>query len=548
VIDFTLFQKPQRYIGNEWNVIKKTHDNKITFCLGYPDSYEIGMSNLGLRIVYGLLNSDPDALCERLFMPGADLAGYLEKEDKPLFSLETKTPVKDFDIIGFHMGHELNYTNFLKMLELSKIELFADKRQKQTVIASAIANPEPLAMFVDVFFLGEFEESSQIFLDTIKNHKSKEKRLEALSRIEGFYVPGLYESRLIDNQYRLIRKNTQAGFPVKRVYTKDFENAFVPVNWLTPYTSITHDRVPIEIARGCPSHCTFCQARSVYFPYRQRSPDRILSVMKEIYARSGYDQFSLLGLSTSQHSQIHEIVDSCGKFCQKNRIGLSLPSIRVDDVIGPLHSKLKKLRKISLTVAVESANTKLRESLNKQIDIGKLFEAADAIKSLGGRQIKLYFMFGFPGESNKELFEISALIASLLARSRLNITASINIFIPKPFSRWESMPLQSQAIINEKKEILSASLPRKKSLKFTLGSYHRSFLETILSRGDRKVGEAIHRAYKSGALYDAYGEHFSWRIWQKAIEDSGIDTTDYTTKKYDNFPWSFIGSGGCNGC
>lgn len=539
-MNFAQFQKPQRYIGNEWNVIKKSHPDKIKICIAFPDLYEIGMSNLGIRIIYGLLNEYPDVVCERAFMPGLDLAEYLKSEEKKLFTLESKSPLDEFEVLGFNLGFELNYTNFLSMLELSKIPLFADKRENVIVLGGGIANPEPLAQFTDVFFMGEFEEISDKFINVLRKFKDKNARLNALSKLEGFYVPSFYDVSLNDNAYVFNKNESNANFPIKRVYVKDLDKSFYPLNWLTPHTQITQDRVPIEIARGCPNRCTFCQARSFYFPYRQRKTSTIKHMVKKIYDNTGYENFSFLSLSASDHSSIKDIISDSYEYCDARRIGLALPSLRVDDILGELNEQLARLKKTSITVAVEAATNRLRETLNKKIDISKLFEAAKLIRSLNIKHIKLYFMFGFPDESAEDLHAIGQFLNILRKNSKLSLNVSINVFIPKPYSLWEGVKMEEESILESKKQIILKSLPKTRNIKVSISNIRKSILEGIVSRADRKFASVIYRAFLKGARFDGSKENFSWKIWDESMLEEGINYTQYLNYKTKNFPWSFI--------
>jgi radical SAM family uncharacterized protein len=545
IMDYTIFQKPQRYIGNEYNVIKKTHSGKIKICISYPDMYELGMSNLGLRILYGLLNEFDDVLCERVFMPGDDLAEFLRTQKKDLFSLETKTPLCQFEVLGFNFNYELNYTNFLHILDLGGIPIKACERKDVIILGGGISNPEPVAEFVDVFFLGEFEETAQSFIEVLRKHKDKEDRLKALSQIDGFYVPKFYSSVFHENRYYFEKTYSAAKFPIKRVFVKNLDKSFYPRKWLTPHTHIIHDRVPMEIARGCPNRCVFCQARALYYPYRERSVSTIHKLIAETYQNSGYENFSLLSLSASDHSCIEGLIDDATDYFQERKIGLSLPSLRIDDILGRLSTKLNKIKKTSLTVAVEAAGEELRNRLNKKIDINKLLEAAKIIKALKIKQIKLYFMFGFPQETEEDLIAIGRFLSDLSRDSRLLLNVSINIFIPKPFSLWENVAMQTESELTIKRGIILKNIPRRRNIKLSLSFLKKSILEAVTARADRRFSSVIYRAFLKGARFDGYKEHFSWEIWKKAMEEEGIDYRFYLDAATENFPWTHIKDGRC---
>lgn len=539
-MNYSQFQKPQRYIGNELNVIKKTHWQKIKICLAYPDIYEIGMSNLGLHILYGMLNSFSTVVCERTFMPGEDYFKFLDKKKKPLLSLETKTPLSHFDIIAFNLSHELNSTNVLHMLKLGKIPLFAHERKETIVIGGGIPNPEPYTEFIDLFYIGEFEEKAPDFVNILNCYKDKESRLRAFSEIEGFYVPKFYNIEIESNKYIINKKYSYAHDKIKRIYVKDLNKSYFPLKWLTPYIQIIHDRVPIEIARGCPHQCTFCQARAVYAPYRQKRKDVILNQLKTVYQNTGYENFSFLSLSASNHSQIEEIIDQGFNFCQERKIGLSLPSLRINDILSKLYTKLIPLKKTSLTVAIEAARPCLREKINKRIDTNQLFEAAHILKSLKIKHLKIYFMFGFPQETDEDLIAIGEFVNKLYFQTKININLSINIFCPKPFSLWENVPMEKEEQIEKKRALLIQTLPRRRNINLSMSSTKHSLIETIISRADRSFHKVILNAYTKGDIFSGHKENFKYNIWEEAMKEEQFDYRRLLEAKTENFPWSFI--------
>jgi len=540
MLEWSSFKKPQRYLGNEWNVIKKSHSGRVTVCLCYPDLYEIGMSNLGFRIIYSRLNSFKDIVCERSFMPDEDLYLYLKEQKLKLFSLETKTALSDFEIVGFNFDYELNFTNFLAMLSASGIELKSKERNDVIVLGGGAANPESLCEFVDVFFLGEFEEKAVSFVDIVRRYIDKEARLKALSEVEGFYVPSFYDVYKKGRKYVFEKKYKYAKLPLKKVHVKNLDNSFSPVDWLTPYTSITHDRAQIEIARGCPNRCFFCQARSMYFPYRERSPVRVLELADGIYKKSGYENISLLALSASNYSNIESLVSDLVDYCSKRTIGLSLPSLRIEDVVDKLHKYLFRIKKVSATFAVEAATQRLRDTINKKIDIKKLMEAARVLRSLHSRRIKLYFMYGLPFEEDDDLIAIKGFLEKLIGDSHLKINLSINIFIPKPFSHFENVMMNSKKELERKRSIILASVPRNSGIKISIASPYKSMLEAVISRADRRFSSLLYEAYILGAHFDAYGERFNRYAWDEAFERTGFDINEYLSKDTDNFSWSHI--------
>lgn len=538
MIDLSTVQKPQRYIGNEWNVIKKSHQEKIPVCISYPDLYEIGMSNLGLRIIYGLFNEFEDVACERVFLPGDDLSAALFKNDSKLFSLETKTPLDKFEAVGFNLSCELNFINFLKILKLGGIPLKARERTNIIVFAGGIANPEPLAEFVDLFYLGEFEEGINKFVEVFRKHKDKKARLKALSEVEGFYVPQFYNVSICTNKYQFDKLYKYAQFPLKRTSVKNLDDSYYPLNWLTPHTQIIHDRVAIEIARGCPNACVFCQARAVYYPYREKKVSTVFDIAKNIYKSSGYENISLLSLSASDYSNIEELLDVLITEFKDKRVGLSLPSLRIDGSLGKLYRKLLFLKKTSLTVALEAASDSLRNKLGKKIDTNKLFDAAKLIKSLNLRTIKLYLMIGFPEETDEDLLLIGSFLERLQRDTGLSINVSINIFVPKPFSLWENAWMPDEEILEKKIKLLLSSVPKRRSISLSISQTKRSILEAILSRADRNFSSVILEVFNASGTVAAD----SWKIWHEAMKKYAIDYKAYLQSENENFPWSFVDS------
>ncbi len=534
------FQKPQRYIGNELNVIKKNHSNKTSFCLCYPNLYEIGMDNLGLRIIYGLLNSYPDIVCERLFLPGQDLLEFLKSQKKPLFSLETKTELNKFDFIGFNFGYELNYLNFLEMLEAGGVAVESKKRKDTIVIGGGIANPQPLADFVDVFCLGEFEAVTSALVRVLRKKKTKFERLKALSENENFYLPSFYDFSFFNNKYQLKKRNSQTAFLLKRAKLESLDKSFFPIDWLTPHSKLVQDRVPLEIARGCPNSCNFCQARNIYRPYREKNVKTIINQIKRIYKKTGYENFSLLSLSTSNYSMIEELLEEIIPFARKNRISLSLPSLKIGDSLISIYRKLLPLQKTPLTVAIEAGTQKLREKLNKPIEVNKLFNYTDTLYRFGLRSIKVYFMYGFPDESQEDLESIGVLIRRLQQQTQFKINVSINLFIPKPCSRWEDVPFCGIEEARIKKKIILKSIPKSRRIKVNFSDLDKSLIETVLSRADNKISPALLRLHKKQKKLTDKNKIFSWPIWEKALSSEGIDWKRYLDVGTENFPWSFI--------
>ncbi len=539
-MNFLDFQRPQRYLGNELNAVKKNHSGKISFCLCYPDLYEIGMDNLGLRIIYGLLNSFPDIVCERSFLPGPDLIDYLKTTQKPLFSLETKTPLSQFDLIGFNFSYELNFLNFLTMLEAGGIPLEAEKRKKNIIIGGGIANPQPLASFVDAFCLGEFEAVCADLIHALRGHKNKKSRLQALSRAEGFYVPSFYNFYFSGKKYEFEKKYPKARLPLKRAKVKNLNESFFPLKWLTPHTKLIQDRVPLEIARGCPNNCNFCQAKNIYQPYREKSAGHIEKTIKEVYKNSGYESFSLLSLSSSNYSSIELLLEKIIPFVQENKILLSLPSLKIGDSMVTIYKKLLSFQKTPLTVAVEAGTDNLRKKLNKNIEVEKLFAWAETLPKLGLEQIKVYFMYGFPQEKKEDLIAIGNFIRKLKEKTRLKINASINLFIPKPCSRWENIPFCQIEDAKAKKSIILNNIPFSKKIKITTSQLDKSLIEVILSRADADIGPVLLNIQKKWHKLTKENKLFSWEIWKEEFRKEKIDWQRYTKAETLNFPWSFI--------
>jgi len=538
--------KPARYIGGELGSVVKDHSSvDVSVCLCFPDTYEIGMSHLGLRILYDLLNRRPDCAAERVFSPWVDMEDRLRSGGIPLFSLETKTPVKDFDIFGFSIQYELSFTNVLNILSLSGIPLKSSERDATfpLVIAGGACslNPEPMADFIDLFVVGEAEESILEIIDKLKAHKNSGKADKAallvdMSRIEGVYVPSLPEE----------------GRKVRKRFVRDLAKSMDIQNWIVPYIEIVHDRLSIEIMRGCPNTCRFCQARSAFYPLRILKADKVVEIARRLYQKTGYDEVSLLSLSSSDHPELEDIVRRLAEEFKDKGISIALPSLRAKAYVGELSGIFASTRKTSLTFAPEAGTQRLRDVIQKNIDIEELFSVARQAYRSGYRLLKLYFMIGLPSETREDLDGIIDLAVRL---SRLKkevdghpaqLNLSVSNFIPKPHTLFQRHGMDTMEGLLEKQEYLRSSLKKfKGSIRPTFHDARASILECILARGDRRLGRVILDAARSGARFDAWSNFFNFSLWQDAFKKHGVCQTEYLGPKQDSdpLPWGFIDIG-----
>jgi radical SAM family uncharacterized protein len=555
-------RKPARYIGSEVNSSHKSNAGKIiSFALCFPGLYEIGMSNLGLRIIYGLLNNRKGCSCERFFLPDTDMLSLIKEKEADLVSLESRRLLGEFDIIGFSLQHELDYTNVLAMLELGRIPFYSRQRRSDfpLLIAGgpALANPEPIADFFDCIIIGEAEEVLLEFIAEFKRLKSKVSKfelLESLACLEGVYVPSLYKP-IYDNQgsFKTLQvQSEEAPALIKRRLVKDLDASFFPADWVVPYISISHDRILMELMRGCPHHCYFCQARNIYAPFRIRSKDTVLALASHAQKESGYEEIALLGLSASDHPQIAEIVSSLLERFQKQRVSISLGSLRPSEKIAPLLANIAAIRKTGLTLAIESASQRLRKIINKSVDIQALKELIAASYSQGYRRVKLYFMFGLPFETKADLEAIADLVFELahiggVFRKNIFFTVSINAFIPKPHTVFQWLAMDDLAGLQEKKRFLILSIRRKiRNIKIDFRPFETAMLEALFSRGDRRLAALIVQAYRKGALFDGYTDRFNLSAWQEALKLCNINISDYIHRQIscgESLAWDHIALG-----
>ncbi|MBU1125601.1 MAG: TIGR03960 family B12-binding radical SAM protein [Candidatus Omnitrophica bacterium] len=557
--------KPGRYIGQEWNIPGKDFCRAPLQCvLAFPDVYEIGMSNLGIRILYGILNSLQGVSCERVFCPETDMEEQLRKGREKLFSLETKRPLGAFDILGFSLGYELCYTNVLRMLELADIPLNALQRTNQHPLVigggPCVMNPEPLHAFFDLFIIGEAEEAIVELLRIYQQHKeayragtlSKEDLLLYCAKVEGVYVPSLYQVRYTSEgriaEYQPLRENIPAK--VKKRFVKDLNASYFPVSWLVPYIQIVHDRIFLEVTRGCPNRCVFCQARSQYFPYRQRAPQEVLRLAEEAYQCTGYEEIAVGGLSMSDYTHIEELLRQLVDRFQERAVGISLPSLKAKSLVGGLSSVMARIRKAGLTFAPEAGTVRLRELLAKDFIEEEFFQALTKAYAAGYQHIKLYFMIGFPFEEEADLeaivdFSLRASEArKQFGKGGALVNVSLSTLIPKPHTSLQWSAMESLQRIKEKQSYVRMKNKYRK-LQFSFHNPPMSFLEGVLSRGDRRLSEVILRAHQAGARFDAWSNHFQFGIWQKAFEEEGIDPEFYLRQipLESTLPWDIIDVG-----
>jgi len=557
--------RPAQYLGNEWNAGKGDFSSStVSFALGFPDLYEVGMSNLGLRIIYGVLNNLPGVVCERFFALEADMEASLKNAKRRLFSWESNQELISFDMLGFSLGSELNYTNVLSILDLAGLPLESCLRNQEypLVIAGgpATLNPEPMHEFFDLFIIGEAEEAIVELLNLYRKYKddykaarlTKEDLLIKLAKIQGVYVPSLYapDYNLAGGLANFSPRFANLPLKIKKRIVSDFDSAYFPCNWMVPYVQTIHDRITLEIMRGCPHRCRFCQARSQYYPLRIRSKEKIISLANLSYTSSGYEELSLAGLSVGDYPEIETLVwDLTNSFSQQ-AVNLSLPSLKAKALLGKVSTLIAKIKKTGLTFAPEAGTPRLRQVLAKDFSEVEFFEAIAQAYRAGYQHLKLYFLIGLPGERQEDLQGIIDFAqAASEAKRKINGTAaqiniSINPLIPKPHTPLQWQKMDSIEAIQEKQNYLRSHCKNRR-LKFNFHNFQMGFLEGVLSRGDRLLGKVILGAYKRGARFDAWSNYFSFTRWQEAFSECGIDPQKYLDEKLTTsiLPWDFIDTG-----
>jgi len=562
---FLSIHKPAQYMGNEWNSSKKNFASaSVSLALGFPDLYEVGMSNLGLRIIYGLVNEVEEFVCERFFAPEVDMDAALRAANKRLFSLESRRELIDFDLLGFSLGSELNYTNVLSILDLAGLPLESALRNQQFPLVigggPSVLNPEPIADIFDLFIIGEAEEAIVELLNLYKNLKvdyksgklSKAELLIQLSKIAGVYVPSLYalDYNAAGEIVAFYPKVKGMPLKIKKRIVKDFDAAYFPSSWIVPYVTTVHDRVTLEIMRGCANHCRFCQARTQYYPLRIRSKERVINLANLACAASGYEELSLTGLSVSDYPGLETLVFELMQLFKEDCVNLSLPSLKAKALLGEVATLIAKVKKTGLTFAPETGTPRLRQALAKDFSEEDFFKAISAAFAAGYQHLKLYFLIGLSGETNVDLDGIidfvnrSSEAKRKISGSAAQINVSINPLIPKPHTPLQWSKMETIAAIQEKQSYLRLHCKNRR-IKFNFHSFQMGFLEGVLSRGDRKLSKVILSAYRKGAKFDAWSNYFSFNKWLEAFSDCGIDPQVYLNEKSVTsiLPWDFIDMG-----
>lgn len=561
----SMVQKPGRYTGGELNsVIKNPEDVDIRFAFCFPDTYEIGMSHLGMKILYSLLNKREDTWCERVFAPWVDMEELMRKNDVPLFALESSDEIKDFDVIGFTLQYELCYTNVLNMLDLAGVPVRSADRKSLTPLVigggPCVCNAEPIADFFDLTLPGEGEEVLNELMDLFKEYKkkgaSKEEFLKAAAKIEGVYVPSFYEfSYNDDNTIKSVTPSNGAPERVKKRIISDLNTVFYPESFVVPFIDIVHDRAVEEIFRGCIRGCRFCQAGFLYRPIREKSSDTVNKQCRSLCDTTGYDEISLSSLSTSDYTQLQSLLEGIFSWSEDDKVSVSLPSLRVDNFSDELMEKLQKVRKSGLTFAPEAGTQRLRDAINKNVTEREVIETSRKAFSGGWTNVKLYFMMGLPTETNEDVVGIADLAQKVVDEfyknpnkpkgKGVNVSISVSCFVPKPFTpfQWEAQDTMEQ--LKAKQHLLLESV---KSRKISV-SYHdarTSFLEGVFARGDRRLCDVMERAWRKGCRFDSWDECFSFEKWMEAFEECGVDPYFYTSRKrsYDEIlPWDHMDYG-----
>lgn len=560
-------EKPSRYVGGELNqVIKNPKDVNIRFAFCFPDVYEVGMSHLGTRILYHTINERKNTYCERVFAPWPDMETLMRKSDIKLFTLETKTPLDQFDMLGFTLQYEMSYTNILNMLDMSGITIRASERGEDEPIIMAggpcAYNPEPLYDIVDFFEIGEGEEMMDDVLEVYARHKAngkvnKKEFLREISHIGGIYVPSLYDVSY--NEDGTIREFTpkyeDVPAKVKKRIVNNFDKVSFPDEMIVPYTDIVHDRVVLETARGCTNGCRFCQAGMIYRPVREKTTNTLIEQARKALKATGYDEVSLASLSICDYSNIQNLISSLVLEHEADKVGIALPSIRVDAFSVDLIKEIQKVRKTGLTFAPEAGSQRMRDIINKGLTEERILEAAKSAFESGWSTIKLYFILGLPYETTEDAAGIGELAEKMadvyfeipkdVRNKGLKITVSTSILVPKPFTPFQWAPMARPEIVDERIKAVRGAI-KSRSIVYNYHEQETSFMEAVFARGDRRTCDVLIKAFEKGAKFDGWSEYFNMEIWNEAMEECNLDSEFYVyrEREYDEIlPWDFIDIG-----
>lgn len=565
-------EKPARYLGNEYNAVYKDPKKvDIRFAMCFPDVYEIGMSYLGIQIIYDMLNQREDTYCERLYSPWMDLDAIMRERHIPLFALESQDAVKDFDFLAMTLQYEMCYTNVLQILDLSQIPLKSKDRtlEHPFVIGGGPCayNPEPLAEFFDIFYIGEGETVYNELMDCYKIWKKKggtrKEFLVEAAKIPGLYVPSLYAVTYHEDGTIQSFEPLEPGIPtkIKKQVVTDLSHTYYPSKPVVPFIKVTQDRVVLEIQRGCIRGCRFCQAGAVYRPNRERDLEFLKKYAHDMLTSTGHEEISLSSLSSSDYSRLEELTTYLiQEFGVKKRVNISLPSLRIDAFSLDVMSQVQDVKKSSLTFAPEAGSQRMRDVINKGLTEEDIFSGAMEAFNGGWNRVKLYFMLGLPGETYEDIEGIAKLSNDIAALyytipkdkrpgARVDVVSSTSFFMPKPFTPFQWVAQNTTEQFKDKQHFLSRKMKEqlnRKSMRYNWHDFDLTALEGFLARGDRKVGEVIYKAYKKGCMFDSWSEYFYYDRWLEAMDECGIDASFYTgrTREYDEIlPWDFIDAG-----
>ena len=560
-------EKPSRYVGGELNqVIKNPEDVNIRFAFCFPDVYEVGMSHLGTRILYHTINERKDTYCERVFTPWPDMEALMRENDIKLFSLETKTSLDKFDMLGFTLQYEMSYTNILNMLDMSGITIRSSERGEDEPIIMAggpcAYNPEPLYDIVDFFEIGEGEEMMNDVLEVYARHKAngkvnKKEFLREISKIGGIYVPSLYDVTYNDDGTIKEFKPKYEDVPakVKKRIVNNFDSVAFPDEMIVPYTEIVHDRVVLETARGCTNGCRFCQAGMIYRPVREKTTNTLLEQARKALKATGYNEVSLASLSICDYSNIQNLISSLILEHEGDKVGIALPSIRVDAFSVDLIKEIQKVRKTGLTFAPEAGSQRMRDIINKGLTEERILEAAKSAFESGWSTIKLYFILGLPYETTEDAAGIGELAEKMadvyfgipknVRNKGLKITVSTSILVPKPFTPFQWAPMARPEIVDERIKAVRGAI-KSRSIVYNYHEQETSFMEAVFARGDRRTCDVLMKAFEKGAKFDGWSEYFNMDIWNEAMSECNLDPDFYVyrDRSYEEIlPWDFIDIG-----